>query len=87
MHHALRRRFVLATIAGFVTMFVLDWTGVTGMGFPKSWVDALIELFDNLIWTALFAVVNYFLIARLARRASGRDSGNSGSGSGVNGPA
>lgn len=68
MNTAQKRKLIFSAVIAFCLLFPLDWTGVTGRGFPTSWAEASIELCVNVGWTILFTVVSYFVLIRPRRR-------------------
>jgi hypothetical protein len=67
-----RKLIVIATV-GFCLLLLLDWTGLTGRGFPTNWGEALIQVCVNIGWTFLFTVASYFVLIRPLRRPKGDD--------------
>jgi hypothetical protein len=67
-----RKLIVIATV-GFCLLLLLDWTGLTGRGFPTNWSEALIQVCVNIGWTFLFTVASYFVLIRPLRRPKGDD--------------
>jgi hypothetical protein len=67
-----RKLIVIATV-GFCLLLLLDWTGLTGRGFPTNWSEALIQVCVNIAWTFLFTVASYFVLIRPLRRHKGDD--------------
>jgi hypothetical protein len=64
VHSSQKKRLAFIAITGFCALSLLDWTGVTGRSFPRSWSEALIQICINIGWTILFTVASYFLLVR-----------------------
>ena len=75
MRRVLKRRFILSLPVSFCLFLLLDWTGVTGGGFPSTWAEALFQVASDLVWLALLTVPLYFIFASLPRRSrtAGKD--------------
>jgi len=58
----LRKRLVLGAPGLFCLLVALDWTGLTGRGFPSDWAQALIEVCFNIGFTVLVTAVSFSLI-------------------------
>ena len=73
MRSAATKKLVYIGLLGFCGLELLDWTGATGRGFPSSWSEALIQVCINVLWTAFFTFVSYFVMIRSRRRSSAED--------------
>ena len=69
-----KRKLILIAVIGFCVLLLLDWSGLTGRGFPTNWIEALMQVCINVGWTALFTVVSYFALIRPRRRKSPPES-------------
>jgi hypothetical protein len=58
-----KKLVIIAPIA-FCLMMLFDWTGLTGRHFPSSWIEALIQICINIVWTTIIMVVSYFVMVR-----------------------
>ncbi len=70
MNKTQKRKLILIAIIGFCALMLLDWSGMTGRGFPVNGAEALLQICINIGWTALFTVVNYFALIRPLRRSN-----------------
>ncbi len=70
MRSTLRKKLIFIALLGFCLLLLLDWTGVTGRGFPSNWSEALIQVCVNVGWTVFFTTVSYFVMIRPLRRPS-----------------
>ena len=64
MRRVFRRRLIFIAPIAFSSLMLLDWIGIIGGGFPSSWIQTLAQIFANLVWTALFTTINYFVMIR-----------------------
>jgi hypothetical protein len=79
----LRKKFIIATAAGFfVLTLVLDWMGWGGGGgkgwrFPSTWAEAVVQVGLATVETAFFTTLFFFamkyLFQRLFVKEKGRD--------------
>jgi len=58
------RGLLAAALISFPVLFLLDWTGIYGRHFPKSWEEAVIEIGINLGWTIILTLTYYFVMMR-----------------------
>ena len=63
-------------VLGFCALMLLDWTGVTGRGFPSNWGEALIQVCVNIAWTIFFTVLSYFVMLRNPRQTTTTEDGD-----------
>lgn len=70
MANAQTKKIVLIAFLGFWLLELLDWTGVTRGGFPKTWAGALFQACINIGWAAFCTVVAYFVMIRPTRQQS-----------------
>jgi len=81
MQNTQKRKFVLSLVIGFCFLFLIDWSGITGRRFPRSWSEFVIQVCINIGWVSLFAVVSYFALIRRPKRSE-NDNGPSAQASG-----
>jgi len=60
MRRLLKRKIILAAPVGFCLMMLIDWTGVTGEGFPSTLEQALYQVVANTAWTVFFTVTFFY---------------------------
>ena len=66
--NAMKKKLILIAVLGFCVCTLIDWTGIIdNRRFPKSWSEAWIQVFINILWTALFTGISYFAIIRRPR--------------------
>jgi hypothetical protein len=63
------KKLVLFAPKGFCLFMLIDWTGLTGRHFPSSWIEALLQVCINIMWTTISMVVCYFVMVRPLQRA------------------
>ena len=64
----LKRRLIFAAPGLFCLFVALDWTGLTGRGFPSNWAQALIGVCVNVGWTVFVTAVSLSLIMYYLKR-------------------
>jgi hypothetical protein len=68
MPRLLTRRLIFAAPGLFCLLVALDWTGLTGRGFPSNWAQALIGVCVNVGWTVFVTAVSLSLIMYYLKR-------------------
>jgi hypothetical protein len=58
------KKLALISVLCFCLFELIDWTGIWGKRFPKSWGEALVQAFVNVLWVALFMGISLFGMAR-----------------------
>ena len=66
----LKRKIILTSPMSFCLLLLLDWTGVTGRGFPSTWGEALFQVCANVIWTVFLTGISYFALNKYLENSS-----------------
>ncbi|HEV2416453.1 MAG TPA: hypothetical protein VGX94_01480 [Terriglobia bacterium] len=74
---SLRKKLIFIVVLGFCSLSLIDWTGITGRGFPSNWSEALIQVCINIGWTLFFTVVFWFVMIRPFWQSSSAKGANS----------
>jgi hypothetical protein len=59
-----RKKLILGAVGGFCLLEIIDWTGILGKRFPRSWPEALAQALVNILWVALFMGTSLFMTTR-----------------------
>jgi hypothetical protein len=68
MRRLLKRRLIFAAPGLFCLFLALDWTGLTGTGFPSDWAQAFIQVCVNIGFTVFATAVSFSLIMYCVKR-------------------
>ena len=63
------KRLIFKAPVVFCILMALDWTRLTGNGFPSSSAQASLQICGNLVWTIILTITAYFIIVRRVKRA------------------
>ena len=75
------KRLIFITPVLFCVLMALDWTGLTGSGFPSSLAEAIFQVCANIVWTAALTGVSYFIMSCPFKRSLPKENGDDSSAS------
>ncbi len=75
MWRILKRRVICGAPVVFGLFMLIDWMGITHLGFPSNSASALLEIATNVVWTVFLTGASLFLLKPLAKRINARDKG------------
>jgi hypothetical protein len=77
MRNLLKRKIIRTSPVTFCLLLLLDWTRVTGKGFPSTWSEAFIQVCANVIWTVFFTAISYYALDKYLDATEKREAPDS----------